>query len=183
MSEREAYQMRGPQYMQGLSDLIDYISKYVDPSKINMIEVGSYEGQSTELFAQRFKNVIAIDPFIDDYDPDDVTCQYMSLTKVYDIFTENMSKYNNVIHIRETSDSAISILPDMRFGFVYIDGLHTYDQVKKDISNYLPLISYGFIAGHDYHPKWQGIIDGVDEMLGKPDATFIDTSWIKNIRM
>jgi hypothetical protein len=39
----------------------------------------------------------------------------------------------------------------------------------------------GFISGHDYHPVWQGIIDGVNELLGFPDKTFCDTSWIKKI--
>ena len=179
----EVYKMRAETYMKGLSDLIDYINRYVDTSEINMIEIGSYEGQSTELFAQRFKKVIAIDPFIDDYDPNDITCEYMSLTKVYDIFLNNISKYDNVMHIRETSDSAFYMLPKIEIGFVYIDGLHTYDQIKKDISNYYTLIKSGFIAGHDYHPKWQGIVDGVNEMLGEPDSTFIDTSWIKGVNI
>jgi hypothetical protein len=174
--------MRGPSYRRGLIDMIEYIKKFIDPSRISMIEIGSYAGESTKIFAGEFKKVIAIDPYLNDYDENDVTCDYMELTKVYDVFMQNISDHDNIVHIRKTSDAAILDLNESGIEFVYIDGLHTYDQVKKDISNYLPIISNGFIAGHDYHPKWRGIIDGVNESIGKPDATFQDTSWIKRVK-
>ena len=70
----------------------------------------------------------------------------------------------------------------MTFDFIYIDGLHTYEQIKKDISNYLPLLKPNcLIGGHDYHDVWNGVIMGVHESLGIPDMTFKDTSWIKKI--
>ena len=55
---------------------------------------------------------------------------------------------------------------------------------KKDIKNYYPLIkSGGFIAGHDYHPVYQGVMDGIIETIGYPDQTFVDTSWIKRVTL
>ena len=174
------YTMRDSHYTQGLVDLINYISKFSNTNDMTMIEIGSYAGESTELFSKHFKKVISIDPFIDNYDPNDITCQFMDLNRVYDVFSQRISVLDNVVHIRETSDDAIKLLND-NVDFVYIDGLHTYDQIKKDITNYLPLIKKGFIAGHDYHPVWKGIIDGVNELLGSPDETFCDTSWIKKV--
>jgi hypothetical protein len=57
--------------------------------------------------------------------------------------------------------------------------MHTYDQVNKDIKNYLPLVmDDGFIGGHDYHPVWQGGMDAIIESLGVPNETFCDTSWL-----
>jgi hypothetical protein len=106
----------------------------------------------------------------------------MKLEDVYHEFNERISKYDNIKHIRKTSDDAISDLNGYNFQFVYIDGLHTYEQLKKDIYNYKKLIEpSGFIGGHDYHSNWSGIIKGVDEVFGKPDLTFKDTSWIKKI--
>jgi hypothetical protein len=71
------------------------------------------------------------------------------------------------------------------FDFVYIDGLHTYDGVKTDIQNYLPLVKKGgVIGGHDYtlqHKHLIGVYDAVNEMFGKPDKVFGDNSWIKYV--
>jgi cephalosporin hydroxylase len=177
------YIMRDHKYTQGLIDMINYINLIFPTKEMNMIEIGSYAGESTEIFANHFKHVISIDPFIDNYDMKDITCGYMELNKVYDIFVNRINKYSNITHIRKTSDDAINVIKNIKsdINFVYIDGLHTYDQIKKDINNYSPLIKNGFIAGHDYHHVWQGVVDGINETIGIPDVTFIDTSWVKKI--
>jgi hypothetical protein len=59
----------------------------------------------------------------------------------------------------------------------------TYEQIKKDITNYLPLLKTNcLIGGHDYHVNWSGVVKGINELLGDPDTTFSDTSWIKLIK-
>jgi two-component SAPR family response regulator len=119
---------------------------------------------------------------MNDYDPNDPACSYMDLTNVYKTFSSVISKYDNITHIRKTSDDAIDELKDIKVDLIYIDGLHTYDQVKKDIDNYIGLINEsGFISGHDYHSVWQGVIDAIHEKIGKPDTIFQDTSWIKKL--
>jgi predicted O-methyltransferase YrrM len=176
------YIMRDELYTNGLLDLIQYIQKDIDTKSLSMIEIGSYAGESTQMFANEFEMVIAIDPFMNDYDPNDITCSYMELEKVYNTFKEVVDRNNNIKHIRMTSDDAIDHLIGVEVDFIYIDGLHTYEQIKKDIYNYKQLIKPGgFIGGHDYHPNWSGIIKGVDEAFGKPDSTFKDTSWIKKL--
>lgn len=173
------YVMRDPQYKQGLLDLINLIKKYRNPKEMTMIEIGSYAGESTCLFANEFKNVISIDPFMNDYDSNDITCDYMDLTNVYYEFKKNIEKYDNITHIRKTSDDAIYDLKNLEVDFVYIDGMHTYEQVNKDIKNYLPLVKEnGFIGGHDFHPVWQGVVDAIVENLGVPENVFSDTSWL-----
>ena len=69
-----------------------------------------------------------------------------------------------------------------KIDILHVDGLHTYEGVKSDITNYLPLINKGgVIGGHDYVQGWLGVINAVDEIIGKPDKTFKDGSWIKYI--
>ena len=173
------YAMRSGHYKNGLEDLINYVNTFSDTKEMTIIEIGSYAGESTEIFAQNFKSVIAIDPFMNDYDPNDPACSYMDLTNVYNTFSSTTSKYDNINHIRKTSDDAVDELKDIKVDIIYIDGLHTYDQVKKDINNYKSLIKEsGFISGHDHHPVWQGVIDAIHETIGEPDETFQDTSWI-----
>jgi predicted O-methyltransferase YrrM len=177
------YTMRDQTYTKGLEDLIEYVKQHGDTKKMSMIEIGSYAGESTQMFANEFKSVIAIDPFINDYDPNDITCKYMELEKVYDTFKEVVDRNGNIEHIRMTSDDAVESLTGTSVDFIYIDGLHTYEQIKKDIKNYLPLLKPNcLIAGHDYHRNWDGVVRGINEILGVPDATFSDTSWIKLIK-
>lgn len=177
------YTMRDQVYTKGLEDLIAYVKQHGDTKKMNMIEIGSYAGESTQIFAKEFKSVIAIDPFINDYDPNDITCSYMELEKVYDTFKEVVDRNDNIKHIRMISDDAVESLKGTSVDFIYIDGLHTYEQIKKDIKNYLPLLKPNcLIGGHDYHRNWGGVVKGINELLGDPDATFLDTSWIKLIK-
>lgn len=177
------YTMRDQTYTKGLEDLIRYVKQHGDTKKMNMIEIGSYAGESTQMFANEFESVISIDPFINDYDPNDITCNYMKLDKVYDTFKEVVNRNDNIKHIRMTSDDGIELLTGTSVDFIYIDGLHTYEQIKKDINNYLPLLKPNcLIGGHDYHVNWNGVVRGVNEILGVPDATFLDTSWIKLIK-
>ena len=178
------YQMRHKEFVDGLNDLIDYIDLHSQVSEMEMIEIGSYAGESTEIFCSRFKTVIAIDPYLDNYNPNDLACHYAPFSEVLAHFQERMKDVPNVGLIKATSDDAIEhgLILNTNVDFVYIDGLHTYAQVKKDIQNYLPLIKQGgFIAGHDYHPNWQGVVDAVNEQFGSPDMVFNDTSWIKRV--
>jgi predicted O-methyltransferase YrrM len=183
MNKDKLFEMRPDFYMDGLKKLIEYVNSKSPTKAMEMIEIGSYAGESSELFAQKFKNVICIDPYIDDYDVNDITCSFAPMSEVRKVFEERISIYNNISLIPLLSDDAINTLEEgKKFDLVYIDGMHTYDQIKKDITNYLPIINEGgFIAGHDFHPVYQGIIDGVRELLGEPDAIFQDSSWIKRI--
>jgi predicted O-methyltransferase YrrM len=177
------YIMRDQSNTNGLIDLINYIKKHGNTNKMSMIEIGSYAGESTQIFANEFESVISIDPYINDYDPNDVTCSYMELEKVYNVFKEVVNRNDNIEHIRMTSDDAVKSLTNISVDFIYIDGLHTYEQIKKDITNYLPLLKPNcLIGGHDYHRNWGGVIKGIHELLGEPDAIFSDSSWIKLIK-
>lgn len=183
VTKDKLYVMRDENYKNGLLSLINHLNINNDTKKMTMIEIGSYAGESTEIFSKYFKKVIAIDPFLNDYDPNDVTCQYMDLNLVYNVFKERISKCDNVELIKKTSDEAINDLIGSKYDFIYIDGMHTYNQVKKDIENYLPLLNNNcFIGGHDYHPVWQGVVDAIHEKLGNPDSVFSDTSWLKFIK-
>ena len=166
----------------GTEGLIDLIKELGDNSEKTMIEIGSFVGESTIIFAQSFKQVIAIDPFLEGYDSEDPTSHLFDFDNVYQTYVDNTSPYPNIKTIKLTSDAAVDILKDELFDFIYIDGIHTYDQVKKDIQNYLPLIKKGgIIGGHDYinGAHLVGVYNAVNEMFGEPDKVFVDKSWIK----
>jgi len=164
--------------------LLEMIKQIGDTKNKTMIEIGSFIGESTIIFAEHFKEVIAIDPFLPDYDPDDPTSNF-NFDEVYEEYLRRTSPYKNIKTIRATSDDAISQFAGQKFDFIYIDGLHTYDGVKTDIINYQPLIKPGgIIGGHDYTkqlPHLIGVYDAVNEMFKSPDKIFRDNSWIKRL--
>lgn len=180
MSE-ELYPMRGQAFLvEGLIDLCNFVSQALGKPtyELHICEIGSYSGESTSIFASRFKYVTAVDPWMDDYDPDDAACHHAKFSVVEKAFDERMQFYPNVFKIKLTSDEAATKFTE-KFDVVYIDGLHTYDQVKKDIENYLPLTNY-IIAGHDYNKNdWPGVFQAVNESLAQPIYTFKDSSWAK----
>jgi predicted O-methyltransferase YrrM len=170
--------MRDNTSSEGLRQLIKELG---DTSKMTMVEIGSFIGESTIIFAEHFKQVIAIDPFQPDYHKEDPTSKF-NFDEVYDEYIRRTSPFPNIKTLRLTSDSAVDILKDELFDFIYIDGIHTYEQVKIDIENYQPLVkSGGVIGGHDYGPHWPTVNKAVDEKFGKPDKMYKDTSWIKQL--
>src|SRR4030042_1249650 len=79
---------------------------------------------------------------------------------------------NRVIIIRKKSEEAISILEDNSLDFLYIDGNHKKEFIKKDLELYFPKIKIGgFIGGDDYVPKShprelkKGVREAVDEFI------------------
>jgi predicted O-methyltransferase YrrM len=148
---------------------------------MRIIEIGSYVGESTMIFADRFKEVISVDPYINDYDLADDACHHAPFDKVYEQFIRNTLSIPNIKSIKETSENAFSILKDQQWDMVYIDGLHTFEGVSYDIEHYKTLIKPGgFICGHDY--GWGNVRHAIGQLLDdKVDATFKDGSWAKQL--
>jgi predicted O-methyltransferase YrrM len=168
--------MRDNTSSEGLRELINELG---NTKEMRMIEIGSFIGESTIIFAEHFKEVIAIDPFQPDYHKEDPTSRF-NFDEVYDEYIRRTSPFPNIKTLRLTSDDAVKELNSELYDFIYIDGIHSYEQVKIDIDNYLPLLKpNGIIGGHDYGPHWPGVNKAVNEKFGQPDKRYKDTSWIK----
>lgn len=148
------------------------------PPGSTLVELGSAWGESTMFFwlCGRFKHIYAVDPYIGlDHDNFDNPSPLI----------ENVVRPSKgvVEHIRKTSTDAAVMFEDASLDIVYIDAVHDYKHVSEDIRAYLPKVKHGgIIAGHDYNAKlFPGTIQAVDEILGKPDAIYTDTSWMKRV--
>lgn len=160
----------------GLIDLCEYIG---DTSNMTMIEIGSFVGDSTEIFAQRFEKVISIDPYIQGYDKSDTSSQF-DMEEVENQFISLCKKYDNIEKIKLTSKEAARSMK-RKVDFIYIDGNHQPKFVKEDTELWLPYAKR-FIGGHDYNNKHHpGVAEAVHKVIGEPDKTFRDTSWIKQL--
>ena len=163
----------------GLSDLANYVSGKMH-GMFTMAEVGVYRGESTELFLKsgHVRKMFCIDPWLAGYDLQDVASS-SDMSAVESEF-DNVAKRwpTTVVKHKGTLDD---FKPDCPIEFVYIDACHQYESVVHDIRMSLSLKPI-LIGGHDYgckdHP---GVKRAVDEILGRPDATFSDGSWVKSL--
>ena len=61
---------------------------------------------------------------------------------------------DRVIRIFQQSEVCYKDFPDEYFDYVYIDGEHLYDYVKRDIELWYPKVKKGgMLAGHDFEMK------------------------------
>lgn len=172
--------MRASQeHKQGLIDLVNFINK----KNMKMLEVGSYLGESSKIFldTDKFDEIYCLDAWAGGYDHSDYASQNMN--GVEDIFLEFANKYPETIKVYKNYSCNIPyIFEDEIFDFIYIDADHSYEGVKKDITNCLSKLKKGgFIGGHDYTYQLFDVKKAVDEILGEPDKIFQDSSWIKKI--
>jgi predicted O-methyltransferase YrrM len=162
----------------GLVELISWCKENSLIPLENLVELGSYVGDSTEIFATHFKEVFAIDPWENGYDDTDASSYKYPMSMIEKQFDEMSKNYNNITKIKSYSLSEVDIFEDEVFDMVYIDGIHQYEAVKEDIKAWYSKVQLGgVIAGHDYQPSFQGCIDAVHEVLGEPEVVTKDTSW------
>lgn len=147
-----------------------------------IVELGSYMGESSLIFAEEFPNgkIICVDSWEGGFDKLD-SCSgddYMSVENQFDL---RMKLVDNITKIKGLSTS-VGFECDM----VYIDACHKYECVKNDIIHWSPFVKK-IISGHDYyedinfvniHPHIKGVKIAVEEMLGLPEKKYNDGSWL-----
>lgn len=111
-------------------------------------EIGTYKGEHAESILKELnvKLIYLIDPFIPDYDDDDGSSKTMQ--GVEEIARKRFFNNNKVIFYKELSKEGINKLPLV--DFIYIDGDHRYESVKKDLELcWKKVKDGGIMAGHD----------------------------------
>ena len=165
--------------MYGMINLTSELGNaFEDIKNTAMVEIGSYKGESTLMFASSFAfdTIYAIDPLVGMSD------------NIQESFNQNTKWFKGkgtgigdikVEHIKEYSFDAVKRFKDESLDFVYVDGDHSFDNVARDILLYLPKIKKtGFIGGHDYSPEHPGVKEAI-RYCGLEDGLFFaDTSWL-----
>lgn len=176
---RSTYELR-----KGIFDIVAAL----DATGITMVEIGSYAGESAELFLRtgRVARIVCIDPWESDPDGDEGNT-YTNMDAVEREFDSRAIADSRIVKFKGTVDTFIG--SDVFKGvagsidFVYIDGLHTYDGCMNDLSKAFSTLKPRLaVGGHDY-ADWpehiRGVKKAVNEKVGTPDMTFCDTSWLK----
>ena len=150
--------------------MINYILQY-NKSIDRLVEIGSLIGESTTIFLgfDQIKRIDCIDR--DSYFTDILNTKLEKYIKSNRCFIHNA--YSNQC-VNEFQNESIDV--------VYIDGDHSYDGVKNDITLYYPKLKIGgFLCGHDYSVPWPDVIRAVDEHSKEYNLDlhiFKDASWL-----
>jgi len=79
-------------------------------------------------------------------------CNFKNFNEVFSVFKENIKEFDDrVLVVKNKSDIASKFFPDEHFDFIYIDGNHSYLEVKKDLECWWSKLKKGgLFSGHDW---------------------------------
>jgi predicted O-methyltransferase YrrM len=180
----QIYSMRFGKFERGLKDLI---SKEIS-SEDTIIEIGSFMGESTFMFAMQAKQVFAIDCWdklednsqliVGHTNPNELNTDMKLVESVFDRKTKPIV---TVQKIKAFDYEVIDKFKDESVDFIYIDSIHTEEEVSRIIKLWLPKIKKtGKIAGHDYVKYFPGVMKAVDDNFTSV-RTYEDTSWVTEV--
>jgi hypothetical protein len=165
-----------------------------------ILEIGSYAGESLMMYKKYLGKdvlVVSIDPW-DKLDDENDLIHNNDFNKVEQLYNANTLNERNIVKCKMYSQDISNMFSDGFFDCLYVDGLHTYEQVKIDLLCYKSKVKEGgLICGHDYDIEYtdkqraeirdfegndrlrKAVSKAVNEIVGKPNLTFGDSSWVK----
>lgn len=157
----------------------------------NFLEIGAFEGASTaymsKLIEQSGKNVRFY--VVDTWNTDIRAGGIETLPKnrygvgnndIYPTFEHNLKKhgyFDCIIPLKMDSKQAYHYLANqgVQFKFIFLDGDHSYENVKWELENYLTLlVPGGIIGGDDYGltRSTTGVQQAVHDVIGQKNILF-----------
>ena len=160
------------------SEIHRFLFNHLEQLKVNkMLEIGCFEGLSTVFFADNFldnvnSSLTCVDPFltIDNNDHSQL------LNNVESYFDQNILVCKNTDKIKVhkiTSDAFFTAMRlcesnNQTYNFIYIDGCHETDFIKRDMENSFNVLETGGIMWMDDY------LGGVNNQIKDTMDKFLD---------
>jgi len=167
---------------QGLLNLCHSVKSYIGDNNLQLIEIGSYCGESGEIIASTFPNstLNCVDPwekYTEEGSTYDLNEQEIVLNEAEIIFDSVLARHPNMRKNKMPSLKYAELILPESIDFIYIDGNHQYTSVKEDLNVWSTKIKQGgVIAGHDY--GWSSVNRAIMEFFNQPPvSSFPDGSW------
>jgi len=129
---------------------IDFIKKKFGGKEFIGAEIGTFGGENAEYILKNLniKKLYLIDAWESYYN----VYNQVKLNKAYERTLKRMKKFKSkVVILKKFSSDALGDIKEL-LDFVYIDGNHDYEFVKKDMENYYKKLKKGgVLAGHDIY--------------------------------
>jgi len=159
--------------------MIEFIRKNFGGKPLTGVEIGVLHGKNAEriLKTLSIQKLYLIDPY-ELYI--EVSGELSDTRNALQECKKKVSKFGEKVKfIIKKSSEAVNEIPD-DLDFVYIDGNHAYEFVKKDIELYYPKIKTGgVLGGHDFALSTKGVFKAVMEFVTDNELKLHgeDTDW------
>lgn len=145
---------------------LEVLATFAKESK-SIFEIGCYFGRSTRALADNTSGKVhAIDSWDVENYAGNGNPAFSSNIMTYNVFRCNLNDHIASGKLIINSVNWEDYHSDYKSDFIFIDGDHRYEAVKRDI---LKAITYmkpgGILSGHDF--DWPGVQKAVGEVLGK----------------
>lgn len=145
------------------------------PRNCSGAEIGVLDGVFSDMILKVINPSLLV--LIDPFETNDIkyggalggiTTAY-STEQQFTTLTHRMSSQERVKIQRAYSHQAAKDFPPKSLDFIYLDGSHRYEDVTKDLRDWLPkLQEHGLVSGHDYlEMDGFGVIQAVDEFCNE----------------
>lgn len=157
---------------------IKLLKRYAQSANVGIVEIGVLDGGTTKEMADVADvPIYGIDPLI----PDSMNKRLIGTEEK---ITRNLSQYESFNLVKDFSYN-VARNWEHPFDFIFIDGDHTYNAVKRDFEDWYHLIdSGGHIALHDSAKTasvdtgdfdgWPGCIQLAQELREDPRVSFVE---------
>ena len=138
--------------------LINFFKKQDFPKKIDILEIGSFEGRSSLFFINYFKNQLLINDIkitcVDTWEGSkEIFHENINFNLVEKNFENNLVKFEDIVEkIKSTSNNFFLKENNKFYDIILIDGSHEFEDVLSDAENSLKVINEnGIIIFDDYN--------------------------------
>lgn len=125
---------------------VELLQKYAKKAEYGIVEIGVLDGNTTaEMGKVAHVPIYGIDPIVPDSMSPEIIGNWESIIN-------NMRFYPRFLFFRDYSYNVITHF-DFRFDFLFIDGSHIYEDVKRDFDEWTAKLEVGgYVALHDSAP-------------------------------
>jgi predicted O-methyltransferase YrrM len=153
------------------SEIKQKIIQFVNPeSKNTILEIGSFEGLSSVYFADNLLNhnestITCVDPFLS-IDNNDHTKYLNNVENTFN-YNISISKNSSKIIVNKVTSDDFFKLNTNTFNFIYIDGCHELDFIKRDMINAFSILEKDGIMWMDDYGGGDGVSikNAIDSIL------------------
>jgi predicted O-methyltransferase YrrM len=147
-------------------------------------ELGAWKGRSTAALVDHTPGIVyTIDNWEGGIDPADVLVQEIKARGAEAVRDEFCNKFAKDLESKKLrlvemdTVAGVKYLQELgvRFDFIFIDGEHSYNRVRKDISGCLKMLApKGLLSGHDF--GFDGVYRAVTERFPQVQRP-VDSIW------
>lgn len=142
------------------------ITTLLNPGSIGC-ELGVFEGDFAQdlLSSNKFNKLYLIDIF-SGY-ASNFGKYYPDASVLYNLVKTRFQDHSEIEVVKQDSVSFLSST-QIKFDFIYIDTVHTYEHLSQELNTAHRCIKTGgYICGHDYCSEFSGVVDAVMEFSEK----------------